>query len=99
MTKRNAVSIALAAGVLLSLNTGACAQAPSPHAKAPSDATGSGKDTGMNVQSGMSGNGSGGVGSAASPAATGANRGSSRMKKKSSKRSSKHSKSGASRMR
>ena len=61
MTKRNAVSTALAASVLFASCAGAFAQAPSPHAKTPTQATGSGKDTG---------NGPGGVGTVASATAT-----------------------------
>ncbi len=97
MTERNAVSTLLAASVLLLSCAGTFAQAPSPHAKTPSDATGSGKDTGMQVQSGMSGNGGGGVGTVASPAATGASTGKSGSPKpkKSAKHSKKHSASSA----
>ena len=98
MTKRNAVSIALAASVLFASCAGAFAQAPSPHAKTPAQATGSGKDTGMQIQSGMSGNGGGGVGSVASAAATGAGAGKSGASKmkKSAKHSKKHSASSTS---
>ena len=96
MIKRKAAATALTAGVLYSLSAGVFAQAPSPHAKTPSSATGSGQDTGMNVQSGMSGNGPGGVGTVASPAATGSTAASStstgRSSASKSKKSVKHSK-------
>ena len=89
----------LAAALLTSAGISSYAQAPSPHAKASSDATGSGKDTGMNVQSGISGNGGGGVGTVASPAAIGASAGKTGASKpkKSAKRSKKHRASSAAR--
>ena len=84
------------AAALLMGSVSSFAQAPSPHAKAPSDATGSGKDTGMNIQSGQSGNG-GGVGTVASPAATSAAAGKTGASKpKSAKRSRKRRASGTS---
>ena len=98
MTKQNSVSTLLAASVFFASCAGTFAQAPSPHAKAPSEVTGSGKDTGMNVQSGISGNGGGGVGTVASPSATGAGAGKSgaAKPKKSAKHSKKRSASGTS---
>ena len=96
MIKRNAVLTALAASVLVSSCVGAFAQAPSPHAKTPSSATGSGKDTGMEVPSGMSGNAPGGVGTVASASATGAGKSGSAKSKKSVNHSKKHSTSGTS---
>ncbi len=92
MTTRNTALTALAASVLVSASVSAFAQAPSPHAKTPSSATGSGKDTGMQVPSGMSGNGPGGVGTVASAAATG--KSSAAKNKKSAKHSKKHHMSG-----
>ena len=88
MTQRNAVSTALAASVLFASCAGVFAQAPSPHAKAPTQATGSGKDTGMEAPSGMSGNGPGGVGTVASATATNPTSGKSGASK--SKKSARH---------
>ncbi len=76
MTKSISAAL-LAASIVFGVSAVSLAQtAPSAAgagptgAKAPSDTTGSGKDTGMQVPSGMSGNGPGGVGTAASPTAT-----------------------------
>lgn len=80
----------LAAALLMGAGVPSFAQAPSPHAKTPSQATGSGKDTGMEVPSGMSGNGPGGVGTVASPTAVGASTGKTGTSKP--KKTAKHSK-------
>ena len=70
MKKTLALSTLAAATLLIGTSAGAFAQAPSPHAKTTTHVTGSGKDTGMEIPSGMSGNGPGGVGTIASRNAT-----------------------------
>ncbi len=82
----------LAAAFVLGANSLSLAQAPPAGGKTPTNTTGSGKDTGMNVPSGMSGNGPGGVGASTSPTAVGATSGNhgGKSQKKSRRHTKKH---------
>ena len=92
MKRSLALSTLAAATLLIGTSAGAFAQAASPHAKTTTQATGSGKDTGMEVPSGMSGNGPGGVGTVASATATNPTTGKTgASKKKSAPHRKKHS--------
>ena len=91
--KQSQIAALLAAGFVLGTSSAVLAQTSTDGKKVspPSDTTGSGKDTGMNVPSGMSGNGGGGVGTVGAGAGT---TGASPAKPSgsSSKKSTKHSK-------